>query len=863
VHGSLVLWRQFALRHLRERRLRAALTLGGVALGVALVLAVSAVSTTLVESARASARDIAGLALLEVSATDPHGMGLDVVREVGAVEGVEQAAPVLRANTRLHGSDAGVRTQVLGVTPELSEVFSDREGDPTHLRFDGDLSTPGEAMVLSVGLRDRLGSADVTDLRVDTPGGIVAVEVVGEVEGPALSAVNGGEFGVMALDTAQRVFQRDGRIDSVYVTAASGVDEATLTARIDDAVGDRAEVGVPGDRMEAFEAGFAPLIAIVALGSGVGLVVAVFIVFNTMGIAVAERRREISTALLLGARHRQVAVALVAEAALLGLAGSALGALAGVGIAGVLVEPVLDAYAFVFPDTVSGSLTLTVADIALPVAGGVAVAIAGALSAVRRIRDVAPIDVLRPQPAGDPDGTPGRRVGLLTGRSLVAALLVTLGVAGLALYAVSGADALAPASLALALAGVTVAGLTAIPVVVARLGSVLVRVFGVRGRLASAALSQYPRRTTFTVASLMLPAAMAIAIGAAIFSYEQQAQEAAYAWHGVPLKVSSDSYALFGSDQPLDGALADDLRDIPGVERVYPERELLLTLAGEPIAINAMPIADSLGDQPEPWISPLRADETDLVEGLADGQVVISSFAAGNHGLGAGDELTLPTPDGRRTFTIAGVYPDLTTFQALFMEYEHFREVWDEPTVDEFSLVLAGDARVDEVTARIETLIAERELPAVVQTRDEKVSSIMETVEGLAALARAIQFSALAAAALAVGNTLFTSVHDRRWQLALGRLIGMRGKDVGGSVSIEAGSVGLVGGVAGALLGVPLGAAMLAILRMRFSWEIGFRTPWAVVGTILVLGIVIAVLAAAYPRRTATRIPITEALRAE
>lgn len=124
--GFVAIARGLNLRHLVRRRLRTGLTVSGIAAGVALVFSISLINATLLSTFRASVRDIAGRAEIEVAATDQRGMSVDVVSQIARLEGVELVAPAVRATTMLTGPGADrQRTLVLGITPAFRALFPD------------------------------------------------------------------------------------------------------------------------------------------------------------------------------------------------------------------------------------------------------------------------------------------------------------------------------------------------------------------------------------------------------------------------------------------------------------------------------------------------------------------------------------------------------------------------------------------------------------------------------------------------------------------------------------------------------------------------------------------------------------------
>jgi putative ABC transport system permease protein len=73
--------------------------------------------------------------------------------------------------------------------------------------------------------------------------------------------------------------------------------------------------------------------------------------------------------------------------------------------------------------------------------------------------------------------------------------------------------------------------------------------------------------------------------------------------------------------------------------------------------------------------------------------------------------------------------------------------------------------------------------------------------------------------------------------------------------------LGLAGAILGIVLGLIVGGLMVVLAGGRIDLASGI--PWAVIGLALVLGIVVAMLAAAYPARVASRLSIVRAVQYE
>src|SRR5205807_709973 len=183
-------------------------------------------------------------------------------------------------------------------------------------------------------------------------------------------------------------------------------------------------VGAPGDRTRGFEQTFAALASLGSLAGIVSLFVALFVVYNSMSMSFAERRRETSMAMALGAGRRQVFRALLAEAALLGTLASFGGAVAGIVLAKLLVGRALAAYR-VFPITAGGSVHIDPVLILIAVVGGITLLLPSIVSvATRAIRPLMMrFGTLGRLAADGQERNPGRTV-LTVGALLVTSALV-------------------------------------------------------------------------------------------------------------------------------------------------------------------------------------------------------------------------------------------------------------------------------------------------------------------------------------------------------------------------------------------------------------------------------------------------------
>jgi putative ABC transport system permease protein len=130
----------------------------------------------------------------------------------------------------------------------------------------------------------------------------------------------------MFLDAAQVSFARGTFVDRIDIAASAGQDLEALRTKIQERVGKTYTVQRPerlGTRLRMLTE---PLHAALFVSGLLALVVGAFLVYNAVGVAVAQRRREIGTLRAMGTLPGQLLRTLALEGMVLGGAGAVVGA---------------------------------------------------------------------------------------------------------------------------------------------------------------------------------------------------------------------------------------------------------------------------------------------------------------------------------------------------------------------------------------------------------------------------------------------------------------------------------------------------------------------------------------------------------
>jgi hypothetical protein len=131
------------------------------------------------------------------------------------------------------------------------------------------------------------------------------------------------------------------------------------------------------------------------------------------------------------------------------------------------------------------------------------------------------------------------------------------------------------------------------------------------------------------------------------------------------------------------------------------------------------------------------------------------------------------------------------------MHPEIFSKHWEGAGVDRFELTIEEGFSGSEVLQNVTRDLDAQGIPVSVMSKDRLIERSYEPIGQIFSMARRIQLAALLIAALAIANTMFIHVLERRWELGLQRAIGMAGVSIRQTLLIEAGAIGAIRRIGG------------------------------------------------------------------
>ena len=840
-----------ARRHLRSQGIRVALTAGGVACGVALVVAIRVINASTLAAFTDAIEDLAGTAALQVRGAGPFAEA--VADRVRAVPGVDHAVPIVTAT--FFAVDPPAAGEALAVF--AADVTDGHAIRTLHLVRAGDrvvddplsfLVDP-RSIILTDTFAARLGIGVGAQVRLRAPAGIQIFTVRGILPAGGVGRAFGGNLVLMDVVGAQLVLARERLVDQVDVTLRPGVRVEDAERQLNAVLEGGLEAVQPARRGEQIERYLQSFQAVLSGVSGLALLAALFVIGSAVATSVRARRREIGLLRCIGAERRHVLRLFLGEALVVGVGGTLVGVPLGLGLARLLLPTVRESAELVFAMRFfTAGLDVSPTTLALGAAAGVGAALLAGFTPARAAVRVAPLAAVRR--VGPPEDRRSSAPG-----ALAAALVLT----AVGLVAEIRFDSPWGGNLA-ALA--TDFFLVVLFMREARLlSAVVLRPLRGRGRLAVERLADIPPELALAGGVLALGLGLMIMAGTLARSFEASVLD--FIHHQVRADLVVASTATTGwIESPVHEDLAARLLAVPGVARVERVRLAEHEYEGGRISIDSLDETAFAPDRTQDFIF-AAGDPASALDAVRTGTgILVSRNFARQFRVGVGDTLRLETPAGPYAARVAGVVVDYVSPRgSVILSRPLYQRWWGDRSVNRFHVLLAPGTRVDAVRQAIAGGVGAEEGLKVL-TQRELYAYHQDAVARAFRFTRALETLPLIVAALGLAEALLAVSLDRRREYALLRAAGATRRQVALSVMGEAGGVGLLGLVGGSVMGFVLALLWVRVnFRYQIGWDIDFHFATGSLVAAAVAALAVSAPAGLLPAQRVARLPVMEALR--
>ena len=704
---------------------------------------------------------------------------------------------------------------------------------------DGRLAVGPKEMMLDRETAEK-GKFEIGDtVRVNALSGTREFTLVGIANYGDVSSPGGATFALFDQPTASEFLLKPGFVDAFLIKGDGTLSDEELAKAINAALPTDAKLEtLTGAEITeettsqiktvlGFFTAFLTAFSYIALGIGC------FVIYNVFSITAAQRQRESALLRAIGASRRQVTVSLLVEALIVGVLGSIIGFVAGIGLSRAL-SALLNAIGL---EIATSGLTIETGAITRTVLIGTVITILSAILPALRSGRVPPVAAMR--------DTALDTVQKLTRRVAIGLVLIVAGAIAL-IASINGADvAILGVGVLGVFAGVLVIGPALSKPVAVLLGKPVATLRGVTGAMSQQNAARNPKRTARTAAPVLIGVALVTAFTALAASIKSEIRES------------------IGSSFRGDYALSVNSRGFGGIPISITDQ--LTQLAEIDQATGVGFIAAKVGDE-SPFVlvfNPKTADglyDLEMVEGTQKGltknEILVEADKALDKNLSVGSRVQVTLVDGRSMqLTVAGTYTDA------YGNYAVSRELFEgsnTPLFDSFVYIKTAEGVSDESARTAISAVSEDLGIGKLESRDEYIDTQAGQVDQFLALIYGLLFLSVIIAIVGIIITLLLSVFERRREIGLLRAVGMTRSQVRTMVRWESVITSLFGAVTGVVLGILTG--IVIVVSLNDSGFSAFTLPIANTIVILVGAFVVGVIAAVFPAWRATRTNIISSI---
>jgi putative ABC transport system permease protein len=838
-------------RYLRFHLWQSILMVLGISIGVAVAVGIDIANTSASRAFDLSTEAIVGKSTHYISG---GSQGIDESIYVDLLRaGVEVPIAPIITDYVTSPSMNNTTLQLLGIDPFSEAPFRNYLGGEDGVVVAGlttFLTQPNSALLSEELARNY--DLDLGDkFEIEYAGRVNQVSVAGLLN-PADNLTRQAIDGLLLVDiaTAQEITGRFGKVDRIDLIVP-GIAEASL-----EWIQNQLPSGIlvlPNEvrsgAIEQITAAFRLNLTALSL---LALVVALFLIYNTMTFSVVQRRPLFGTLRSLGVTRQEIFLMVVSEAFVIGFIGAAFGILIGILMGRGAVRLVSQTINDLF-------FVTTLRDLPIPLISLVKGFVLGILATV----------ITAAFPAWEAaSATPRTALSRANLESKAQRVVYWLGIAGVIIIFIGLVVlALSNTSLVFSFAGTfaVIFGFAILtPTFTIWLMSVASkltsRIWGLLGRMAPREVVNSISRTSIAVAALMVAIAVTIGVSLMVNSFRFTVDS----WmnqilHG-DIYVSVPGATVSQPLQAIDPKVINVLEEWEGVQRVDLLQNALVDSPAGPIQISA-------NNNPNDGLEQIyRASEyapNEIWQAVEQGSVLVSEPLANRLDLPLkGGVLPLYTNEGLRNFPIAGIYYDYASSQGnaiLFLE--QYRQYWNDDQIAAAAVILEPGVDIQASTDALKVRLAEIQ-SLLVRPNQVLRQDALEVFDRTFAITSALQLMTTIVAFVGVLSAMMSLQLDKQRQLGILKAIGLTGPQIWRLITLETGLMGTVAGLLSMPTGYVLALILVFIINQRsFGWTLQMQlTPEPFVQA-FVIAFSAAVLAGLYPALRIIRRNTSEAIR--
>ena len=833
---------KLALAYFKHRKIRVILTVLGIIVAIASLTSVYGLNGTLTAIQKEIVGHLGGRADLELKGSIA-GIEDNVLKKVENIEGVKTAIPFNQVVT----SVKGIEDLVLIMGINSNEDIKIRN----YIFYAGRMPTKGKKEICISKVLSDIYSLKIGDiLEVQGTNGYQGFRIVGIIEDNGIGKINNGLVSLIPLDISQDFFDMKNKYSYISLMIDNPKNLNVMMGRIEAELGNGVNVRTPQQRgadldnllrkITIFTNNYAILILLLAL----------YIVYNTMAISVTEQREQIGILRALGWTRNNAGNLIFLEALTLGLTGSTAGLLLGNFLAVKLVSSVSDSLKEILKLQIA-DVSLSLTDYALIGAAGVLSTLLFAYIPVKRTEKINPLEAMKKE-------FPKKVRRYSKTRTVIAGVLLLVSIA-----LVHQKNQLVILSPIVEFIGLTLL----IPPLLITLLKVIESFLskysdGICIKLGASSFRRTPRRAAVTG----MPIFFAFAISFSFLSLTNSLTVSTDKW--VKEIIASDIVVHQGVSYNVNAlsGLSDELLEritsIDGVDYVFGIKTDVAKWNGKTINIQAIDI--------EGWSKNLEFtpvidnDPIAAVNELGQSRSLwVSELLAKKYDLETEEIIKIDTPSGTQDFKIIAINKDFQNMDGSFqINRQDYLKYWGSTSLTFIDVFVKPDYTFEQVQQNIKQDL-EKDFNLKVDSAAGLREDSIVSMKSLIRIADMVVLISIIVSFAGIFNTLLISAFERSKEIGTLRSLGMSQLQIIKIFIVEVGILLL----ATFILSIPT-AFLIFKTGIIYQEEILGLTidsyiPWIELISLLLSIIITALIITTFPAWKAAKNNPTDALRTE
>ncbi len=844
-----------AVKNIKRHPVQSLLTMLGISLSVAIIVAVFMVNSAMEKSVERTAEELGtgktAIWIQELTedvasiGTKQEGFSEDLVKKIMKNTNIYSVHPSLKIYTTTSASGAGTADFYLyGISFENDRVVRN------HILSQGRYPANEKEIIMGERLGQELKLKVGSWFTMPTPKGTLSLQVSGFLSPDEGSGtLNNNRIIFADLKTVQKYFSYENKVTNLNIVLKPGVRPVQVLDGLKSllppnitAYTDPINEAVSNDSTEK--------LGIMAfIFAFISIFIAVFVIYNTLSSSVEQNRKEIGLLRLIGMTNKQIVKYFMRQSLIYSIIGSAAGICFGIllGVGLLYLENQILKFQSFFVEMPSISVLLISAGV-----GILATLVVGLFPAVKASK-ISPLNVFKNLAIEKQNDK------LFTKSNLIGILLLAVGLIISYLPAIPKAYLSGPL---LIFTGICLLLDFILPGILKASSVVFSRVFGLPGLLAVQSLHLRLKRTVITVGSITV--AVAIFIGL-LGSVNSMKQTVSY-WYDKTNWADVIVFSVSGAE--IDESILNKLQSYPFTQKINPMRYRFITYANERLSDNGFLFqgVDPVKFQDFTGIKVIGGNTGAAMKSLEnEHSILINENLSKMIGLRAGDTIKLATRKGPVDFKIVGEVADYSDFvhrmgKVVYGSYNTLVDLFGAKGYTVIQVRLAQGYSQEQAKKQLMEELSGRYNIKVI-THDEEKADVSASLDQIFSILYALNVIIFVIVFMGIFNTVLINVLFQIREFAVLRTIGCFSKQIRMIIICEALAMALIGALFASIVGLWLSKLMTIGSTREMGTVINYYMPLSATAILLLVTIITAVIATAYPQSIASGISISKVMQ--